>query len=147
MRRHVQLNLRGVGLHSRFAHHKSLQLCQVSSARVSRRLSSPPCYLVSPPWIVWSAERGGGPCLRAAACPATPGRGRLPAPSPALQTVSPRGGASGEGRGRLHTGGTSGKGAGKEVSQSHLEDGVQLVEALQAPHSLASAAGEGVVSG
>ena len=67
--------------------------------------------------------------------------------SPALQTVSPRGRASGEGRGRLHTGGTSGKGAGRGVSQSHLKDGVQLVEALQAPHSLASAAGEGVVSG
>ena len=33
------------------------------------------------------------------------------------------------------------------MSQSHLKDGVQLVEALQAPHSLASAAGEGVVPG
>ena len=39
------------------------------------------------------------------------------------------------------------QGVMKEVSQSHLKDGVQLVEALQGPHSLASAAGEGVVSG
>ena len=40
VQRHVQLNLRGVGLHSRFAHHKSLQLCQVSSARVSELVSA-----------------------------------------------------------------------------------------------------------
>ena len=33
------------------------------------------------------------------------------------------------------------------MSQSHLKDGVQLVEALQAPHGLAFAAGEGVVAG
>lgn len=39
------------------------------------------------------------------------------------------------------------QGAVKEASQSHLKNGVQLVEALEAPHSLTSAAREGVVSG
>ena len=117
----------------------------------------------APPWAVWSGEKGGELCLRATACPATPGTGRPPAPLPGekyklpssiplltceAERVTQRTGLRGrEGMAAYRWQVWKKKKGGKDVSQAHLKDGVQLVEAFKASHSLASTAGESVMSG